>query len=111
VPPLPPATQSADPHHNVKLVLKNVLVFGGLGAAAGVGASLLGLPLIGGFAAPIAALIGAGVGAALGLVKSMFDIHHDNVNTPSSSLAKAPAPLQGGGASFLAPPPAPGTAG
>lgn len=59
------------PPSKIGTILKNVVVFGGLGAALGFGASFFTLPFIGQPAAPIAAAVGGGIGALIGLVKGI----------------------------------------
>lgn len=54
-------------------IIKNMVVFGGIGAALGFGASFFTLPVVGQVAAPIAAAVGGGIGAAIGLVKGLID--------------------------------------
>lgn len=62
----------AAPPSRVTTILKNVGIFGGIGAALGFGASFLTLPVIGQVAAPIAAAVGGGIGAAIGLVRGFM---------------------------------------
>jgi hypothetical protein len=96
---------SAQPPSGVKTILKNALVFGGLGAALGFGASFFTLPIIGQVGAPIAAAVGGGVGALFGIVKGILQVRKQNLGMKSQIANNAgmqpisipnPAPLRGG---------------
>lgn len=63
-----------NPPNKVSLILQNLGIFGGMGAALGFGASFFTLPVVGQVAAPIAAAVGGAIGLVLGGIKSFFDI-------------------------------------
>ena len=84
--------EALKPPNKIATILKNVVIFGGIGAALGFGGSMLGLPFIGGFAAPIAAAIGGGVGAVIGLVRGLASASSQQKAYEAAVAAQTPAP-------------------
>lgn len=85
-------------------IVKNMALFGGIGAVAGFAATFLPLPIVGGFAAPIGALIGGAIGAAIGLVTGL-------VSNRSSARNEPPRSMYQDDPSVVPPPPPTGVGG
>lgn len=85
-----PASPTAPPS-TVKTVLKNVAIFGGIGAALGFGASFLSLPVIGTLGAPVLAAIGGGIGAVIGAVKGLMSAKKQQAAYAEAQAAAAQA--------------------
>ena len=88
------AAPSAPSHSGLSNVLKKAAIFGGVGAAAGLGASLLGLPVIGCLSAPITAAIGGALGVAVGAIVGLVQNHRNRPPVPpvSSGPVGVPSP-------------------
>ena len=80
------ATNAPQPNL-LKTLAKNALIFGGVGAALGFGASFLPNPLMGITlpAAPVLAAIGGGIGAVVGLVKGFLSYKKQVAATASTA--------------------------
>lgn len=85
------ATQPPSP---IKTILKNVVIFGGLGAALGFGASFFSLPFIGQVAAPIAAAVGGGIGAIIGLIKGIKSVKKQTAEYAEQAAAAQAAQVE-----------------
>jgi hypothetical protein len=72
LPQSPGQTGPSAPPSGMRNILKNAAIFGGIGAVAGLGASLIGLPVIGALSAPITAAIGGAIGVAVGVVRGII---------------------------------------
>lgn len=101
-PPLPTVGNAVLPPAEKKSSLvKNVALFGVLGAAAASALTLTGLPIIGGMFLPIAAAVGGAVGVGIGAAKHLLtsrgrsgpdQIHTGSGLLPPSGIAPPPLP-------------------
>ncbi|MCW2956777.1 MAG: hypothetical protein JWO69_1646, partial [Thermoleophilia bacterium] len=72
-------------------ILKNVAIFGGIGAALGFGASFLTLPIIGKVAAPIAAAVGGALGVAVGVWRGIASANAQDAEYQAAVAAEQAA--------------------
>jgi hypothetical protein len=72
-------------------ILKRMLIGGAAGAALGFGASFFTLPIIGQVAAPIAAAVGGGIGAVLGLASGLLANRNARIAQQQQAAAEAAA--------------------